>query len=99
MHQTQEKLLNLISNSAIGELSYRKIAQLIGAGSAQIVKHHLEQLDKKNFIVMNKKQGVIRLSETGENKDGLVNIPIISSFVENWSPEFKKEMFRNNLIK
>jgi biotin operon repressor len=53
MHTIQQKLLTLSKNTNLAQTSLREMAALIGmpAESPQKIKHHLEQLEKKGFIV------------------------------------------------
>ncbi|MCX6713094.1 MAG: hypothetical protein NTY66_02725 [Candidatus Vogelbacteria bacterium] len=43
-HIIQKKLLALANEMNLGVMSLRKIGALVGAKSAQVVKHHLQQL-------------------------------------------------------
>lgn len=57
MHEIQAVLLRVLEEKGVRELpSLRKLAVLVGKEkiSAQQVKHHLEQLDKKGFIKWDK---------------------------------------------
>lgn len=80
MHQLQKQLLELIEARDLGKMSYRKIGLLLGKKSAQLVKHHLQQLEKKGFIYMNKNEGVIKRNESGkDNKSNLLSLPILGT--------------------
>ncbi|KKQ45975.1 MAG: hypothetical protein US63_C0008G0013 [Candidatus Moranbacteria bacterium GW2011_GWC2_37_8] len=80
MNTTQEKLLKLAEIRDLGKLSYWEIARLIGVKNAQTVKHHLEQLDKKGLIKLNKKEGIVELIKRGLSKGaGIISIPILGS--------------------
>lgn len=50
MHPLQEKLLKLAEERNLGRMSYREIGKMIGETHPQKVKHHLEQLERKNLI-------------------------------------------------
>lgn len=80
----QKQLLNLIANTQdIGSLSLRKIAKLIGAeGKPQIVKYHLQQLEKAGLIQMNLEQGILKVVKQGYNyvsKSPLFAIPVVGA--------------------
>lgn len=84
MNIIQTQLLNLIANNPdMGSLSLRKIAELIGAkGKPQIVKYHLQQLEKAGLIQMNLEQGVLKIVKKGYNhvsKSPLFSIPIVGA--------------------
>jgi len=80
MHQTQEKLLELSKKHDFGKMSYRDIGDLVGIESAQTIKHHLLQLQKKNLIKMYKKGGVVEHVKRGiSNASGLVTLPVLGA--------------------
>lgn len=78
MHQLQEKLLKLISERNIGSLSLRQIGELINEKLPQKVKHHLNQLEVKGFIVFDSANESILRSGSKPNSDTLfITIPIL----------------------
>lgn len=80
MHQIQEKLLELMESNDLGKMSYRQIGILLNAKSAQTIKHHLQQLEKKGFIVMNKDEGIVKKIKIGEtNGSNLLSLPILGT--------------------
>ncbi len=84
MHIIQQQLLDLIaSNENLGQLSLRKIAELIGAkNKPQTAKYHLQQLEKDGLIQMNLEEGIIKLVKKGFNKANvspLFSIPVVGS--------------------
>lgn len=77
MHIIQEKLLKLIDNKNIGNLTLRQIGELIGESLPQKVKHHLSQLKRKGFIVIDKKRLLIkRVSGHTKSSDLFISVPI-----------------------
>ncbi len=84
MHQTQQKLLDLIGRQDLGKMSLRQIAKLVGVeNKPQIVKHHLLQLEKAGLIQLNLESGIIRLTSRGFNpspvKSIFYSIPIVGA--------------------
>ena len=80
MHILQEKILKLAGTSNLGKMSFRQIGKLIGEDSAQKIKHHLFQLEKKGFISMDKEKGFLKKINSGTlEKTGLVALPILGS--------------------
>jgi len=86
MHKIQEELLKLSQEKNLGQLTLREIASLIGesTSSPQKIKHHLNQLEKKGLIRVDKIKGVIEKTQSGWvkgllNKARLLSIPIIGS--------------------
>lgn len=81
MHPVQEKLLRLIGTKNFGVMTLRDIGRLLGIGEhPQRVKHHLQQLEKRGLIVVDRKQKQIRLVKSGRiGMSSLVAIPILGS--------------------
>lgn len=78
MHPIQERLLKLIDQQNFGKLTLRQIGELINEKLPQKVKHHLEQLEQKGFIGVDKANGQIcRISTSSESSDLFISIPII----------------------
>lgn len=85
MHKIQEKLLSLASSQNIGQYTLRQIAEMIGEKnrSPQLIKHHLNQLEARGFIKIDKDKGLIErvaagkanLSETAK----LLILPIVGT--------------------
>ena len=80
MHQIQKDLLALSRNINLADKSLRELGRLIGVDHPEKVKHHLQQLEKKGFIMfdyttnkyinVNKKIGIER---------NFINVPIVGS--------------------
>ena len=61
MHPIQEKLLDLSKGTNLAQISLREMAAAIGlpAESPQKIKHHLQQLEKKGFLSIDRAKGVM----------------------------------------
>lgn len=84
MHVKQKQLLALIdSDPNIGSYSLRTIADKIGApDKPQIVKYHLQQLEKAGMIQMNLEQGVIKPVKKGFVKstvNTVFSLPVVGA--------------------
>lgn len=84
MHTTQKQLLKQITNNkSFGSLSLRRMAEILGLeGKPQIIKHHLQQLEKLGLIQMNLEEGVINLVKKGFNKassSSLYSLPVVGA--------------------
>jgi len=85
IHPLQEKILKLAQEKELSNMSLREIGALVGDRSPQKIKHHLQQLQKKGLIKMDKINGVTALSKGSYIKDFLDNgkrllrIPIVGS--------------------
>ena len=84
MHNKQKQLLALIDTDPnIGSYSLRTIADKIGVpDKPQIVKYHLQQLEKAGMIQMNLEQGVIKPVKRGLVKstvNTVFSLPVVGS--------------------
>jgi SOS-response transcriptional repressor LexA len=61
MHKIQEQLLELSKKEGFGFMSLRDMATAIGLpeSSPQKIKHHLSQLERKGFFVIDKSKGTV----------------------------------------
>lgn len=80
MHPIQQKLLKLADTYNIGNMSLRDVAKIIKVDHPQIIKHHLEQLERKQFIEWDKENKIIRKLSPGitTNIDFTI-IPVLGS--------------------
>jgi len=64
MHIIQQKLLTLSKSENLAKMSLREMAAAIDMPeeSPQKIKHHIEQLQKKGFITINREKGVMTKS-------------------------------------
>lgn len=84
MHPKQKQLLTLIATDPnIGSYSLRTIGDKIGAPEKpQIVKYHLQQLEKAGMIQMNLEQGVIKPVKKGFVKstvNTVFSLPVVGT--------------------
>lgn len=84
MHTKQKQLLALIdSDPNIGSYSLRTIADKIGVpDKPQIVKYHLQQLEKAGLIQMNLEAGIIKPIKKGFVKstvNTVFSLPVVGS--------------------
>ena len=80
MHPIQRRLLQLASEEGLFPLSLRGIGKLIGEDSAQKIKHHLEQLERKGLLVYDRSRKTLRAIK-GEGTKGasLIPVPILGA--------------------
>lgn len=80
MHTIQEKLLKVVDEKNVGSLTLRQIGELIGERLPQKVKHHLSQLERKGFILIDKKnKNISRISNKAKSRDIFISIPIVGA--------------------
>lgn len=80
MHPIQEKLLRLIETKNIGGMTLRGIGALIDEKLPQKIKHHLFQLERKGFIVVDKNKALIsRISGKVSSSNLFISVPIMGS--------------------
>jgi repressor LexA len=84
MHRLQEKLLRIVQDKNLGQYTLRKIGELVGERSPQVVKHHLNQLEKKGLIRIDRARGLIekggqKMMSGLLKKARLLAIPVLGS--------------------
>jgi repressor LexA len=84
MHDLQQKLLKIAQEKNLGRYTLREIGAFVGESSPQKIKHHLNQLEKRGLIRIDKIQGVIEKTQQGWVKGllkdaRLIAIPILGS--------------------
>lgn len=80
MHTIQEKILKLVDEKNIGNLTLRQIGKLIDESLPQKIKHHLSQLERKGFIFIDKKnKHISRISNKAKASGLFVSVPIVGS--------------------
>jgi len=78
MHDIQRKLLDLCSNCDSLPLSFREIGRRVDVNHPQKIKHHLNQLVKKNLIIIDNRKKIIKLGKAGIIKNTkMFSIPIL----------------------
>lgn len=79
MHKIQEKLLQIADRKNLGRYTLREIGGFLGESSPQKVKHHLQQLEKRGFIRIDKANNLIeKIGEGGSLKGVLKNARLLS---------------------
>ena len=84
MHEIQKKLFKLAQEKNLAQYTLREIAEMIGETSPQKIKHHLQQLEKRGLILVDKVKGIIEKTGTswvGEHgtRTKLAAIPILGT--------------------
>jgi len=80
MHPIQEKLLEAMALQSLNDLTLREIGELVDEGSAQKIKHHLEQLEKRGLVLIDRHRRTIRRIDQGlDRKTGIVQVPIFGA--------------------
>lgn len=80
MHTIQEKLLKVVDDKNIGGLTLRQIGEMVDEKLPQKIKHHLSQLERKGFIVIDRKNKKIsRISNKAKADNLFISIPIVGS--------------------
>ncbi len=80
MHIIKEKILKLIKKKNLGQMTLREIGELVGEKYPQKIKHHLDQLQKKGLIKINKQQNIIKRNTAGKIQNSkLFSVPIVGS--------------------
>jgi len=84
MHELQRKLLVLAGEKNLGQYSLREIGAMVGERSAQKIKHHLNQLEKRGLIRIDKARARIESATEGWvagllRKAKLLSVPVLGS--------------------
>jgi len=80
MHIIQKKILNFLQKAKVSNIGISQLGRFIDEKHPQQVKHHLEQLEKKEFISWNRESGAIRvLKPIKLETSALIVLPIFGS--------------------
>lgn len=80
LHPIQEKLLKLAQGRNLSNLSLREIGRLVGDPSPQKIKHHLQQLEKRGLLNVDRgKPEEHWISGFLKGGSRLLRIPIVGS--------------------
>jgi repressor LexA len=80
MHILQERLLRLVSTHNLARMTLREIGELIDERHPQKIKHHLQQLEQKGFIEIDRENNLIRSVDPNANPTAsLLVLPILGS--------------------
>jgi repressor LexA len=80
MHSIQEKILQKIDQGGLTGMTLRQIGEMVGEKFPQKIKHHINQLEKKGLIKVDKDTKSISRITSGTNKTtGLVSVAIVGT--------------------
>jgi repressor LexA len=80
MHKIQENILELVDKKNLGSMTLREIGELIGEKFPQKIKHHMDQLQKKGLIKIDKKNNTVSRTSRGPIQNSkLLSIPIVGT--------------------
>lgn len=80
MHKLQEKILKLIDTKNISGMTLRQIGEEIGEKFPQKIKHHIDQLEKKGLVKIDKaKKEIIRATHGAIKNTSLISVPIVGA--------------------
>ncbi len=80
MHPIQEKLLTLLDQKVLSNMTLRDIGDCIKEPLPQKIKHHLEQLEKKGFIKYDRKnKSISRVKTNSKILSLFVSVPVIGA--------------------
>lgn len=78
MHKLQEKILGILESTNLNGMTLRQIGELIDEKYPQKVKHHLDQLEKKGLIKLDKRNRKIEKATSGAVRNTkLISVPIV----------------------
>jgi repressor LexA len=80
MHKIQEQILKLTDSKNLGQMTLREIGEIIGEKYPQKIKHHLDQLQKKGLLKIDRKAKIISRNSRGPvGNSKLMSIPIVGA--------------------
>lgn len=81
MHILQEKILALLQEENITDMTLREIGEKVGEKFPQKIKHHLDQLEKKGFIKRDpRRKEISKLEYSKKSPIGsLLSVPIVGT--------------------
>lgn len=80
LHESQLKILKLAEKKNLSKLSLREIGKFVGIKHPQTVQYHLNKLQRKNLIKIDRHFLTSSKTEIGKVKDtNLINVPILGS--------------------
>lgn len=80
MHPIQKRILQFASGKELPPLSLRGIGRLIGEDSAQKIKHHLGQLERKGLLVYDRSHKTLSaVKGKGSKGASLIPVPILGA--------------------
>ncbi len=80
MHQIQEKILELARTKDVLELGIRPLGREIGVNQPQLVKHHLQQLQKKGLINAKSSSDIRQiLQHSSSLQPSFIQIPVVGA--------------------
>lgn len=84
MHELQQKLLKLAESKNLGQFTLREVGAFVGETSPQKIKHHMQQLERRGLLRIDRHKGLIeKMSKTQAEgflmKGKLLQIPIVGA--------------------
>lgn len=84
MHRIQQELLRVAQEKNLGQYTLREIGSFIGEPSPQKIKHHLQELEKKGLVKIDKVKGMIKKTKQDWERSlggttKLLTIPILGA--------------------
>ena len=80
MHILQEKIIKLMDSKNLTGMTLRQIGELIGEKYPQKIKHHLDQLEKRGMIKIDKKnKDISRVTKGVIRNTDFISVPIVGA--------------------
>lgn len=76
MHQIQKRILNLLENGTLENISVRQIGLLVGIEHPQQIKHHLGQLEINGLAKYDRESKTLRSLVENGNESNLITLPV-----------------------
>lgn len=79
MHLVQRRILELAEKRNIGQLTLREIGELVGEPHPQKIKHHISQLQRKSFLLVDKRKKLVKPRSIAGGRGVFAAVPIMGS--------------------
>ncbi len=79
MHLTQKKILNLLTDEPLKNVSMRQVGRLVGVDHPQMIKHHLEQLEIKGLAKYDSNEKTLTSLRSTSEEGSLLTLPVYGS--------------------
>lgn len=79
MHPIQKSILQLLEDKGVLPLHLHEIGRSIGIEHPQKIKHHLEQLEKKDFLTIDLKKKIVRKKKSISPQGVFISLPILGA--------------------
>jgi len=90
MHKVQEQLLEIVRHNPNEPIKIRETQRLLGLSSAGFITHHLDQLEKKGLIMVDKDKNYHPLHNKDDKRKAISSLKSYVKYLEARNKELEK---------